>query len=135
MKITFVRDSQHYPAREGITTNVKRLIGCATFIWQIREQAGISHPALCLPLSLEHSDFPRGLLLAPELEDAAFALGSAEISDVIASNLLGYHIVQVLEREERPIDAQNAELIRANYVRRWREQLWADASIERLIEP
>jgi parvulin-like peptidyl-prolyl isomerase len=79
--------------------------------------------------------FPRGLLLAPELEDIAFSLAPGEISDVVHSELLGYHVVQVLEREERPVGEQEVELVRASQVRRWREQLWADASIERFIEP
>lgn len=79
--------------------------------------------------------FPRGLLLAPELEEVAFALAPAQISDVVHSELLGYHIVQVLEREDRPVDEQNIELIRANQIRRWRERLWADATIERFVEP
>jgi hypothetical protein len=44
----------------------------------------------------------------------------------------------VLEREERPIGQQDKEMIIANQreiVRRWREQLWADANIERYINP
>jgi len=79
--------------------------------------------------------FARGLLLVPELEDAAFALDLAQISDVVQSSLLGFHIIQVLEKEERPLDKLDAELIRANHIRLWREQLWANASVERLIEP
>lgn len=79
--------------------------------------------------------FPRGLLLAPELEEAALALAPGQISDVVRSELLGYHIIQVLEREERPIDEAAMELIRANQIRRWRENLWTEASIERYIEP
>lgn len=79
--------------------------------------------------------FARGLLLVPELEDAAFALDLAQISDVIQSNLLGFHIIQVLEREERALDELDAELIRENHIRLWREQVWADASVERLVEP
>jgi foldase protein PrsA len=79
--------------------------------------------------------FPRGLLLAPELEEVAFSLAPAQISDVVHSDLLGYHIVQVLEREERPVDEQNAEVIHTNQIRRWLQMLWADASIKRYIEP
>jgi len=82
--------------------------------------------------------FPRGLLLAPELEEAAFTLAPGQISNVVHSELLGYHIVQVLEREDRPISETDLEMIKANqreFIRRWREQLWADATIERFVEP
>ena len=109
---------------------------------QLREGADFGTLAQTYSLDVSTRDrggdlgfFPRGLLLAPELEEAVFALAPAQISDVVHSDLLGYHIVQVLEREERPTDEQNLELIRTNQISLWREQLWAGATIERFIEP
>lgn len=109
---------------------------------QIREGADFATLAQTYSIDVSTRDrggdlgfFPRGLLLAPELEEAAFALAPAQISEVVHSQLLGYHIVQVLEREERPLDEQSAELIRANQIRHWRQTLWDEASIERLVEP
>jgi len=42
--------------------------------------------------------FPRGYLLEPELEEAAFGLEPGQYSDVITTEV-GYHILMVLERE------------------------------------
>ena len=109
---------------------------------QLREGADFAMLAQTFSLDVSTRDrsgdldfFPRGLLLAPELEEAAFALAPGQISGVVYSELLGYHIVQVLEREERRIGEQEMELIKANQVRLWREHLWANATIERFIEP
>lgn len=81
--------------------------------------------------------FPRGLLLAPELEEAAFAMAPGEIA-IVHSELFGYHVIQVLERAERQVSEQVREAIEANQragARRWREQLWADATVERFVGP
>jgi len=107
-------------------------------------RAGADFDALARTYSLDVSTrdhggdldfFPRGLLLSPELEEAAFALAPGQISDVVHSELLGYHIVQVLECEERPLAEAVRSLIQDNLSRRWREQLWAGATIERFVEP
>jgi parvulin-like peptidyl-prolyl isomerase len=107
-------------------------------------RAGADFDALARTYSLDISTrdhggdldfFPRGLLLSPELEEAAFALAPGQISDVVHSELLGYHIVQVLEREERPLAEAVRSLIQDNLSRRWREKLWTDATIERFVEP
>jgi parvulin-like peptidyl-prolyl isomerase len=109
---------------------------------QLREGADFATLAQTYSLDVSTRDrggdlgfFPPGLLLAPELEAAAFALAPGQISDVVYSELLGYHIVQALEREERPVGEQEMELLRGNQIRRWREDLWANADIERLVEP
>ncbi|MFU8773235.1 MAG: peptidylprolyl isomerase, partial [Anaerolineales bacterium] len=48
--------------------------------------------------------FPRGYLLETDLEDVAFDLQSGEFSQVIQTRL-GFHILQVIEREsDRPLD-------------------------------
>jgi parvulin-like peptidyl-prolyl isomerase len=109
---------------------------------QLREGADFATLAQTYSLDVSTRDrggdlgfFPPGLLLAPELEAAAFALAPGQISDVVYSELLGFHIVQALEREERPVGEQEMELLRGNQIRRWREDLWANADIERLVEP
>jgi parvulin-like peptidyl-prolyl isomerase len=47
----------------------------------------------------ELSWFPRGYLLEPAIEEAAFSMQVGEVSEVIHSGV-GYHIIKVLEREE-----------------------------------
>jgi parvulin-like peptidyl-prolyl isomerase len=78
--------------------------------------------------------FPRGILVAPEVEDVAFSLQPGEISNVVAS-ALGYHIVQVIEHDSaREVSPENLRLLQDQAVQRWIEQLWADAEIERFVE-
>jgi len=54
--------------------------------------------------------FPRGYLLEPALEDAAFSLQPGEISDVITSEV-GYHIILVVERDPEHILSPDAYLV------------------------
>lgn len=78
--------------------------------------------------------FPRGILVASEVEDAAFSLQPGQISDVVASPM-GYHIVQVVERDpDRPVSEQSLQLLREQAVQEWVERLWIDAEIERFVE-
>ncbi len=46
--------------------------------------------------------FPRGYLLEPAIEDAAFSLGIGQVSDIIETEV-GFHIITVLEKEERAL--------------------------------
>ncbi len=79
--------------------------------------------------------FPRGILIASEVEEAAFSLQPGQYSDVVMSPL-GYHIVQVVERDpDRSISPENQQLLRERAVQDWIEELWTQAEVERFIEP
>jgi parvulin-like peptidyl-prolyl isomerase len=105
-------------------------------------QGGTDFAALARQHSLDPSTkesggdlgfFPRGTLIVPEVEDAAFALSVGQISDVIPS-AMGYHIVQVLERvQDMPLTEESWQELREATFRRWVSELWASANIEILI--
>ena len=54
--------------------------------------------------------FPRGYLLEPELEEAAFSLEPGQYSDVIATEV-GYHILLVVERDSQHPLSPDAYLV------------------------
>lgn len=78
--------------------------------------------------------FPRGVLLAPEVEEAAFSLQAGEVGPVVQSRF-GYHIVQTLERKrDEPISPEHRQLLQDRAVQSWLESLWNQAVIERFVE-
>ncbi len=104
-------------------------------------QAGADFAELARAYSMDESTreaggdlgfFPRGVLLSPEVEEAAFSLQAGQISPVVQSSF-GFHIVQVLEREERPLSPENLQMLRDKAVQSWVESLWAQAAIERYV--
>ena len=78
--------------------------------------------------------FPRGVLVAPEVEEAAFALQPGQISPVITSTL-GYHIVQVIERDPaRPLKPEDLQRLQGQAVQQWIEGLWAQANVQKFVD-
>lgn len=65
--------------------------------------------------------FPRGYLTVPEVEEVAFSLQPAEHSDIIESNI-GFHILQVIEREpDRSLDAGARLALKEKALQDWLE--------------
>lgn len=77
--------------------------------------------------------FPHGLLLAPEVENAAFSLAVGETSGLVESDF-GVHILQVIEREPgRPLPTEIQQRLRAVVFEEWLDRLWQTATVERNI--
>lgn len=107
-------------------------------------QSGADFASLAVQYSLDLSSraaggdlgwFPRGLLTAPEIEDAAFALNIGETSGVIKT-VLGYGIVQTLERDPaHPLSPNAEQLLRTRAYQTWIERLIAEADVQTFINP
>jgi parvulin-like peptidyl-prolyl isomerase len=78
--------------------------------------------------------FPRGGLLFPEVESAAFELQPGEISGIVASDL-GYHIIETLEKAERPLSPNDLRRQQEHAVEDWITAQRESANIELLITP
>jgi parvulin-like peptidyl-prolyl isomerase len=75
--------------------------------------------------------FPRGTTLTyPALEKASFALAIGEVSDIVPTPL-GYHIIQVIERDPQRILDFNARLtLQAKALQEWLEERRRESRIE-----
>lgn len=62
--------------------------------------------------------FAPGTLTTPEVEAAAFGLQPGEISAVVQS-ALGYHLIEVIEREDHPLDPETWRRLRQEAVDDW----------------
>lgn len=77
--------------------------------------------------------FPRGFLLDPELEQAAFALQPGQYSSIIQTRH-GFHILQVLEYDpERPLSPDALLRMQALYLADWLASARSQAQIEILV--
>jgi peptidyl-prolyl cis-trans isomerase C len=63
--------------------------------------------------------FPRGYLLDPKLDEAAFSLKPGEYSAVIQTSA-GYHILQVIEQDpQRPLDFDARQALQTQALENW----------------
>ncbi len=74
--------------------------------------------------------FPRGYLLVGELDDPVFQLSAGEVSPVIESPI-GYHVVQVIERDPaRPLEPDAYRAAQLNTLAQWLADRRAQSEIE-----
>jgi parvulin-like peptidyl-prolyl isomerase len=76
--------------------------------------------------------FPRGVM-PPEVEGVAFSLPVGDTSGIVETQF-GFHIVQVLEREEREIAVEVFENLRQQTFMQWLQDRREGATIERFVE-
>ena len=77
----------------------------------------------------ELSWFPRGYLLEPAIEEAAFSMAVGEVSEVIQTDV-GYHILTVLERDEdHPLSPDAYLALQELALKDWIKQQRAAATI------
>jgi peptidyl-prolyl cis-trans isomerase C len=74
--------------------------------------------------------FPRGYLLDPKLDEAAFSLQPGEYSEIIQTDA-GYHILQVIEREpDRPLDPNARLVLQQQALKIWISERRSQSEIE-----
>lgn len=77
--------------------------------------------------------FPRGGLLVPEVEEAAFSLQPGQTSGVVAS-AIGYHVVQTLEFDPgREVAPETQQRLRQQAIDAWRAELRSNADIQQIL--
>ncbi len=74
--------------------------------------------------------FADGELLEPALMQVAFSLQPGQIAGPVATRL-GYHVIQVLEREDRPVPEERQPALAQAAFERWLQGLLYSAVIER----
>ncbi|MDH7490270.1 MAG: peptidylprolyl isomerase [Anaerolineae bacterium] len=75
--------------------------------------------------------FPRGMMVAA-FEEAAFSLAVGEVSQPVKTDF-GYHIIKVLGKEVRPLDAETLQQMQEQAFSEWFSAQRDQANIEELM--
>ncbi len=94
----------------------------------------VSQDASTRPAGGDLGWFPHGYLLVPEVDDAAFSLEPGSISGIVES-ILGYHLVQTLERGSHALDANVQRWLQKQAVENWLAEQRGVSEIEVFITP
>ena len=73
-----------------------------------------------------------GAVLWPEVEEAAFANKSGQMSAIIASPI-GYHIVKVVDRQTRALTPNDTATLQQVALTQWIAKMRSQATIEKLL--
>jgi parvulin-like peptidyl-prolyl isomerase len=77
--------------------------------------------------------FPQGYLPHPEIEEAAFGLDAGDYSPVIET-VVGYHIVQLIERDpQKPLTADALQVLQMQAINEWLEEQRESADVKLLV--
>ena len=78
--------------------------------------------------------FPREFLASPEVEQAAFTLQPGELYPEVITSGLGYHVLQVLDRGQRPLSPEAGRRLRLKAVEDWLDLRRKDTEIIILVD-
>lgn len=77
--------------------------------------------------------FARSELFYANLEEIAFTLEIGQIAGPIATGL-GYHVIQTLDKQQRPIEPERIPMLSENIFNNWLDSLYRSATIERYLQ-
>jgi peptidyl-prolyl cis-trans isomerase C len=106
-------------------------------VLQQLNQAGVNFATLAFGYDLSTGGdlgwFPRGYLTQPAVEEAAFSLQAGEVSAIIKTDF-GYHVIQVIERDEnKPLTPEARQMLGRKALQRWLDEQRESAQIEELV--